>query len=384
MEKDRIGIACAGGKSPGWPAGIKAITDVAENAGLEAVGIEFGFEGLVVPNADFKNIHYYGDQKDFLCSNASPIFRSRYTPFNKNNGSYEADEVRDARALMEFMESEEKGIIEDNIKRNRLRHLILMGGDDSLWTLKMLMEAGIISGCLVPKTIDNDLTETLSHGHISAGQAGRDFVDQMRIEARDDKRIMVVESMGRYAAHLAMQHYNADIVLPAKEIEITKEQVQARVLEVFNKNGTKDHGDPNKGHGVLVVAEGFLIDGEETFKSQEEDDHGHKRLGDVGRRVKEWIEEIGIASEQVCPSYLYRTCCPVPECSALTQELAAKSTSESIRGNAGISSVARNRSGGGFDVSWMPLSEISGGKLMSPDHYNLDQLMPKSDKLRAE
>lgn len=381
MEKDRIGILCGGGKAPGWPAGIKAATKMAEVYGFEPVGIEDGAEGLVVPDAVYRHIREYGDQRDFLFSNASPICSSRYTPFNKKKMNGESDAERDARALQEFLSSKTKGILEDNMRRNRIKFIIALGGDDTIWTMQQLIAAGVIEGNVSPKTVDNDVTGTLTFGHLTAGHVGRQMVDGILIEAMTYGRVGLVESMGRYGTYLPQQHYNAEIILPAHEFEIPRAQVVERIKQVFRENGRRERGNPNKGHAVVVVPEGFLIDGKETFISTTEDHHGHKKLGGVGHRLEDWMEDEGLKTTYQRPGYLYRFTPPIPEDAMLSYKLAAMATEQAIKGNTGISAVARGRM---KEIGWRNLKEIHGGKVMTAEEYDFDRLKPKSKEPRAE
>ncbi|MCF7844537.1 MAG: 6-phosphofructokinase [Kiritimatiellales bacterium] len=383
--KESIAIGCTGGKAPGWPAGIKGVTDAAEEAGLRVVALENGCEAMVQPDAIYKDIHDFGDQSTFMESNESPIYASRFTPFNKKKLKVETDQERDRRALLEFNKSEEKRIIMDNMRVNRVKAVILLGGDDSIWTLQMLMKAGALEGNVATKTIDNDVTNTLSHGHITAGAVGRQMVDGIRIEARSYNRVGVVEAMGRNAGHLAQQHYNADIILPAKDFhpnhEVTRAQITERIQEVFAERGRKERGDPNKGNAVIVVPEGFLIDGEETFLSTKEDPHEHKRLGGVGHRIQEWLEGVGLGTVYQRPGYMYRFANPTQQDAELTYNFGKLAAEEAIKGNTGLATVAQGPS---LDISTMDLHDLGGGKFMRPEDYNFDELMPKTNDLRAE
>jgi len=388
--KERLAVVFTGGKAAGWPAGIKGVTDAAEEQGFEVAGIEDGCEGLFVPNARFKDIHEYGDPNKWMYSTGSPIYASRYTPFDKKKREGETDKMRDARALAEFNGSDLKQTVIDNMTGNRIRALILFGGDDSIWTLSMLMRAGALEGNIATKTIDNDVLETLSHGHITAGAYGRREVNKIRIEARTYSQVAIIEAMGRHAGHLAQQHHNADIILPAQDfpakeyprLEITREQLIRRITEVFQKRGLKERGDAKKGNAVVVVPEGFPIDGQEIFiPSRIEDDHGHKRLGGVGNIIQDWIESAGFGTKYQRPGYDYRTPRPTKKDAKLTYAFGRRSAEEAIRGNTGIAAIAR---GDNLEIGIIDLNETGGGKFMRPEDYNFDALKPRTKALRAE
>src|SRR5205814_4010787 len=79
-----------------------------------------------------------------------------------------------------------------------------------------MQEAGI--NCIgVPKTIDNDIEATaMAFGFDSAVAAVVDALDRLHTAATSDKRVMVVEAMGRHAGWIALHGGiagGADIIL---------------------------------------------------------------------------------------------------------------------------------------------------------------------------
>ena len=82
--------------------------------------------------------------------------------------------------------------------------LIAIGGDGTMSISKSLSDLGMnVVG--VPKTIDNDLEATdLTFGHDSAVYVITEAIDRLRTTASSHHRVMVIETMGRYAGWLAL------------------------------------------------------------------------------------------------------------------------------------------------------------------------------------
>jgi len=130
-----------------------------------------------------------------------------------------------------------------------LEALIGVGGDGSLAILRRLAQQGGIGLVGIPKTIDNDIGVTeVAIGHDSAVRIACEALDNLQPTAASHSRIMVLETMGRDAGHIALGAGiagGADIIL-IPEIPYRL----ARVVE---------HIETIKSHGrnffLVVVAE---------------------------------------------------------------------------------------------------------------------------------
>src|SRR3972149_6371145 len=105
--------------------------------------------------------------------------------------------------------------------------LIAIGGDGSLSIAQKLYRKGLpVVG--VPKTIDNDLSETvITFGFDTAVSTATEALDKLHSTARSHQRVMVVEVMGRYAGWIALHSGiagGADVIL-IPEIPFTMESV---------------------------------------------------------------------------------------------------------------------------------------------------------------
>ncbi|PIR53321.1 hypothetical protein COU76_01685 [Candidatus Peregrinibacteria bacterium CG10_big_fil_rev_8_21_14_0_10_49_10] len=350
----RVGVLTGGGTAPGWNAAIQGAAEAAEEHNYEMVGIPYGYSGLMAPNQIYKHLVEHipgGVLSDLLLKPGSVLGSSRDTPFPKNNpNAFET--VRQ--------------IIEENIERNRLDLLIAIGGDDTFKSTQGMVERGMIDGNAVPKTIDNDITHTLCFGHITAGEVGKRVVEEMRVEAEVFRRVAIIEAMGRYASWLASLHEGAHIILPA-EFEIPQKDFIRRMEEVLKENN---------GSGIVVVAEGFQIDGKQTFQSPsgELDPHGHGKLGGVRLRIQQWLKEADIDASDHLPGYRYRNGPPTEEDATLARRLGYASMEAAAKGKVNMISVAQGHRGS--DIVVIDMNQVSGGKVLPRSMYNFEILKP--------
>ena len=138
----------------------------------------------------------------------------------------------------------------------------------------------------VPKTIDNDLSGTdFTFGFDTAVNIATEAIDRLHTTAESHHRVLVVEVMGRHAGWIALHSGiagGANIVLiPERPFDI--EEVCSLVESRFESRFSP----------ILVVAEGAVpkAGGDMTLVSGELDAFGHVRLGGIGDRLAEEIEQ---------------------------------------------------------------------------------------------
>lgn len=93
------------------------------------------------------------------------------------------------------------------LKELKISAVVNIGGDGSQRISQRLYEMGCpIIG--VPKTIDNDLSETdFTFGFQTAVDAATDAVDKLVSTAASHHRLLILEVMGRYAGWIALRGY---------------------------------------------------------------------------------------------------------------------------------------------------------------------------------
>jgi 6-phosphofructokinase len=138
----------------------------------------------------------------------------------------------------------------------------------------------------VPKTIDNDLSGTdFTFGFDTAVSIAVEAIDRLHTTAESHQRVVVVEVMGRHAGwialHAGMAGGAAAVLLPEHPFHIEEVcgWVESRFADGFAP--------------IVVVSEGAIPaeGGTMTLVSLETDAFGHVRLGGIGDRLAEEIED---------------------------------------------------------------------------------------------
>jgi 6-phosphofructokinase len=215
----RIGVLTGGGDAPGLNAVIRAVVKSASNAGVQVVGLEDSFDGLIYPEKsrmlgprDVTGILRLGGTILGTVNTGNPFLEPITTPQGTFNY---ADRVIEMFGQME------------------LDGLVCIGGDGTLAISYEFYKKGIPLVC-VPKTIDNDIVGTTScFGFDTAVSFATDAIDRLHSTAEAHRRIMVVEVMGRYAGWIALHSGvagGADVIL-IPEIAYDLEKVAACVRE---------------------------------------------------------------------------------------------------------------------------------------------------------
>ncbi|MFZ3086285.1 MAG: 6-phosphofructokinase [Candidatus Hydromicrobium sp.] len=223
-EKRNIALLTSGGDASGMNAVIRAVTRYAIYNNLKVYGFYEGFKGLI--NNDFKvlDLNSVGGIIDrggtFLYSARSEEFKCR--------------------------EGQKSAI--DNLKKNKIEGLVVIGGDGSFRGAHELHKQGIqVVG--IPATIDNDVAGTdYSIGFDTALNVIIDIMSKIRDTASSHERIFVVEVMGRNSGMIAVNTgiaCGADYIL-IPEIEFDLAKIASQI---------KNHRE-GKRHTLVVVAEG--------------------------------------------------------------------------------------------------------------------------------
>ena len=181
-----IGILTSGGDAPGMNAAIRAVTRAAIYNGLQVKGIYRGYKGLVT-----------GEIKEFKSQNVSNIIQLGGT-------------ILKTARCKEFTTPEGRQLAYDNMKREGIDALVIIGGDGSLTGARIFAQEFDVPCIGLPGTIDNDLYGTdTTIGYDTALNTILDAVDKIRDTATSHERLFFVEVMGRDAGFLAggAMHY---------------------------------------------------------------------------------------------------------------------------------------------------------------------------------
>ena len=295
MSIKKVGILTAGGDCPGLNAVVRAVSKNALRHGVKVLGFKNGFDGLV--RNEFIEIDEHAVSGILTLggtilgtSNLANPFRYTLPPFGT------PQEPKDLSSVAMH-----------NFKTNGLDALIAIGGDGTLHMAQQFVDMGMpVVG--IPKTIDNDLSCTdLTFGFDSAMSVATDAVDRIHTTAQSHHRVMIIETMGRYAGWIALRSAIAgggDIVL-IPEIPYNEQVIVDYIL---------DRRAKGKNFSIIVAAEGAKNEaGEQAVTRTVAASTDPVRLGGIGFKISNMVEEAcRVESRVVVLGHLQRGGTPTP------------------------------------------------------------------------
>ena len=341
----RVGIVTSGGDCQGLNAAIrgvgKALLQYVDN--VEIFGMYDGYRGLI--DGDYK----FMEPKDFsgILTEGGTILgtsRQRYIP-----GKAIVDE--EGNDLMPAML--------DTYNRLNLDCLVVMGGNGTQKSAKLLMDAGM-NVVTLPKTIDNDIFGTdTTFGFQSAVDIASNVIDYIHSTASSHGRIFLVELMGRDAGWLTLHAgigSGADVVL-IPEIPYDFNKIVAG-LESRRKRG--------RNFSIIAVAEGAVsvtdkqLSEEERRRAKENSKHST-----ISYRLASELEKaLGQEARVTIPGHYQRGGPPCPYDRVLATQFGVHAAQLIEKGEYGVSVALA-----GNTITHNPLNEIAGvPKLVPPDH----------------
>ena len=177
----KIAILTSGGDSPGMNAAIRAAVRSGIARGLEVMGVDGGYRGLI-----------HKELRTLTARSVSNIIQRGGTILR----TARSDEFKTQSGL-----DEAKKVLE----QNQIQGLIVIGGDGSYrggMELSNVWKGKIVG---VPGTIDNDIYGTdATIGYDTAVNTALDAIDRIRDTADSHERFFVIEVMGRHAGFIAL------------------------------------------------------------------------------------------------------------------------------------------------------------------------------------
>lgn len=290
----KIAVLTGGGDCPGLNAVIRGVTKPALDFGMSVIGIEDGFEGFVegrcrtLTNNDVSGILNIG----------GTILGSS----NKGDPFHWPQKIKEKTKIVNRAD-----VVLKNYKKWKLDALIAIGGDGTMHICNELSKLGMnIIG--VPKTIDNDLEATdLTFGHDSAVYIVTEAIDRLHTTASSHHRVMVVETMGRYAGWIALNAGlagGADIIL-IPEIDFYWDDIYDKIEQRLKMG---------KRFSIICVAEGAKPAGGDLVIYQKDIKRTDPlRLGGIGKMVADKItENTGRETRYTVLGHLQRGGSPTP------------------------------------------------------------------------
>ncbi|MFZ5801679.1 MAG: 6-phosphofructokinase [Candidatus Omnitrophota bacterium] len=338
MEK--IGILTGGGDCPGLNAVIRGVVRAASPLGWEIIGFRHGWKGII------ENDYMVVDMQSvsgILPRGGTILGTSRTNPYKVEGG------VEKAKATF---------------AKHNLKALIAIGGEDTLGVANKLCKEGLpVVG--VPKTIDNDLNATdYTFGYDTALNIAMDCIDRLHTTAESHNRVIVVEIMGRHAGWITLESGiagGADVILiPEMPIEID------RVCELIKKRHQR-----GKSFSIVAVAEGARLKNEDVTLDSKKDAFGHVRLGGIGQRIAEMIEEkTGFETRVTVLGHIQRGGSPTAFDRVLGTRFGVKAVDLVRDGKFGQMASLRGR-----DIVAVPLEEAVGElKTVPPAFYKMAEI----------
>lgn len=332
MKKLKVGILTSGGDCQALNAAMRgvAIALYEKNKETQIIGIEDGFTGLVkghfreLKREDFENI---------LCLGGTILGSSRM--------NFKDIEKKDDEGLEKI-----PSMIE-NYKKLELDCLVVLGGNGSQKTARLLSEKGLNIVSL-PKTIDNDVASTdMTFGFDSALEIATETIDNIKTTAQSHSRIFIVEIMGHKTGHLTL---NAGVASGADIILLP--EIPYDIVSVCNK--IKDNEAKGKNYSIIAIAEGA------------------KSLDDVNLSKKEYKAKMGSLSisfilatqlRSICekdvrvtiPGHVQRGGEPCPQDRILASRLGSEAAQYILEGKFGVMAALN-----GEKVVPVPLNEVAG------------------------
>lgn len=298
----RVAILFAGGPAPAANSVISACAISFLRAGIEVVGIRYGYSNLIDFSPDQpleEGVHYRLLSELELRRTRSKegilIGTARANPGKLVQSPADLDDPEKSAPLRRAY---------DALRSIGVDALVSIGGDDTLKTAnKMAMFQDRLPQDMqrmpvvhVPKTIDNDYCGIdFTFGFFTAVETLGTEIRNLHADAEAARAYFVVECMGRSAGWLAYGAAvsgEANLVLSVEDITeeylapestadrkvMDLDKVVARIVNMMRSRYEKE----GKEYGVVVLAEGlaeYLSDA--VIKDIPRDDHGHISVASV-------------------------------------------------------------------------------------------------------
>ncbi|MDD5185047.1 MAG: 6-phosphofructokinase [Paludibacter sp.] len=226
-----IGVLTSGGDAPGMNAAIRSVTRAAIFNGMRVKAIYKGYKGLIT-----------NEIKEFQTQNVSNIIQQGGT-------------ILKTARCMEFFTPEGRKLAYDNMQKEEIDALIVIGGDGTFTGARIFAQEFNVPIVGLPGTIDNDLYGTDSTiGYDTALNTIIEAVDKIRDTASSHERLFFIEVMGRDAGFLAL---NSALASGAEAAIIPERETKVDQLEELIKNGFRK----SKNSSIVIVAESEITGG---------------------------------------------------------------------------------------------------------------------------
>ena len=232
MERIRkIGVLTSGGDAPGMNAAIRGVVRCALNNGVDVIGFQRGFSGLL--DDEYREMDKRS-VSDIVDRGGTILFTSRSKEFYEKSGQLKAIEV---------------------LKKHNIDALVTLGGDGTFRGALELAETskGEINVVGIPATIDLDIACTeYTIGFDTAINTAMEGVDRIRDTSTSHERCSIVEVMGRNAGYIAAY---TGISTGAEDIIIPEYNEYGDINKIITR--VRIAKKKRKKHYIIINAEGI-------------------------------------------------------------------------------------------------------------------------------
>lgn len=230
MSVKKIAVLTSGGDAPGMNACIRAVYLAARNEGIEVIGYQHGFNGLL--KQDFVTFEHK-DIRNLIQRGGTVLYSARCD---------------------KFKQPEHRSKAVENLDVDCVDGLIVIGGDGSFKGAELLQAVWDKPVVGVPGTIDNDIAGTdYTIGYHTAIQTAVESIDKVRDTADAFERIFIVDVMGREAGFIALNSAIAGgadhVILPE-----TFDSAAGELVKILDKLDQRRKNNANSSH-IIVITE---------------------------------------------------------------------------------------------------------------------------------
>jgi len=222
----RIALITSGGDAPGMNAAIRAVVRSGLYYGLEVLGFQYGYNGLVEDLSIELNTSSVGN---IIQRGGTMLKTARSESFRTPEGRAQAAK---------------------NLNARNIDALVAIGGNGTFTGAEIFLAEHGIPTIGIPGTIDNDLFGSdYTIGFDTAINTAMEAIDRIRDTANSHDRVFFVEVMGRDAGYIAI-----DVGIAGGAEAILIPETPTHYEELFEK--MQAGWRRNKGSNIIVVAEG--------------------------------------------------------------------------------------------------------------------------------
>lgn len=327
----KIGVLTSGGDAPGMNACIKAVVNKAYSMGMEVVGINGGYAGLI--DGDLVELTQK-QVSNIVGKGGTILYSSRCPEFKTEAGMAAAVET---------------------CRKNHIDALVCIGGDGTFRGATDMTFRGFPSVGL-PGTIDNDITATdYTIGLDTSINTTVQMIDCLRDTCESHARLNVVEVMGRDCGQIALYSAIASGAVAVAIPEVPFDE--AACIEKVRK--LREAG---KRSMIVVVAEGML------------NEDGSKYSETLAKKIQ---AETGVETKFARLAHVVRGGNPTMKDRAIASEMGVKAVELLVEGKSNLVMCELDGKVVPVDIAFALISDRMYKNKLKPgdlDHFTPEQI----------